>query len=181
VIARCALILVAACVLAGCGVLDDESVSGTPTATPTFDAKRYGPQHAVARTRPPAIAPKLQTPPDPVAAQLRAGAVGVVDVAGRVAIRPASLDTSDDGTLEQLSWSHWGDDGAAGSGQLRLTECQPNCASGGVKTIPATVTLSGVKTCDGRRYFDEAKIEIDPAQAPDGDSGQPAAYVRAPC
>jgi len=41
------------------------------------------------------------------------------------------------------------------------------------------VELSGLKTCDGRRYFDHAEVRVDPKAAPSG--MQPASYVRAPC
>jgi len=44
---------------------------------------------------------------------------------------------------------------------------------------PATVELSGLKTCDGRRYFDHAEVRVDPKVAPSG--MQPASYLRAPC
>jgi hypothetical protein len=46
--------------------------------------------------------------------------------------------------------------------------------------IPATVTLSAVRECGGRFYFDAAAVRIDPAASPVRGE-QPATYVRAPC
>ena len=41
-------------------------------------------------------------------------------------------------------------------------ECQPTCASGRTETIPATITLSGVRECRGRRYFESAEVRVRP-------------------
>ncbi len=78
-----------------------------------------------------------------------------------------------------MRWSRWGADGAAGAGELRLLDCQPTCASGGSRARAARIKLSGVKTCDGRRYFERGKVLLDPKDTPSG--AQPATYLRAPC
>ena len=57
--------------------------------------------------------------------------------------------------------------------------CQPTCASGGSERVPARIKLSGVKTCDGRRYFERGEVLLDPKDTPSG--AQPATYLRAPC
>jgi hypothetical protein len=103
-----------------------------------------------------------------------AGEVGVVDISGRVSARPRTLPTSTDGSLQRLVWSSWSADGAAASGEFRVLDCQPNCATGHTRTVPATVELSGVKTCEGRRYFGRAVVKLASGPAP-------TSYVRAPC
>jgi hypothetical protein len=154
---------VLALVLCGCG-----SAAELPAATPTIDMSRYGPRHAVARAAPPPITlPALH-------GSVPAGEVGVVDISGLVAARPRALQTSTDASLEGLAWSSWGDDGAAGSGRFKVLECQPNCASGHTRTLAATVELSDVRVCNGRRYFGRAVVKLASGPAP-------TSYVRAPC
>ena len=157
--------------LSGCGVLDEEG----PAAERTPDPAVYGPSAAVPREQPPFDAPELQPPTPAVARALAGGQIAIVDLAGTVAIEPETLETSSDGTLSGVRWSSWGADGAVGEGELRLLDCQPNCAGGGAERLRATIKLSGVKTCDGRRYFETGEVLLD------GRAEQPATYLRAPC
>lgn len=162
---RAVVVIVAALLAAGCGVLDDEgpAVQGTP------DPAVYGPPSAVPREQPAFTAPR------PVAARLDRGAIGVVDLAGEVAIEPTSLDTASDATLTGVRWSSWGVDGARGTGTLRVLNCQPSCAAGGSEELRARITLSGVRVCEGRRYFASGSVELV------GGSRRPFSYVGAPC
>jgi hypothetical protein len=163
---------------AGCGVLDDEGPA--PSGKP--DPAVYGPPQAVPTTSAATVpVPPAREPSASVARALDGGAIAVVDLSGAVAIEPESLETASDLTLEGVHWSHWGDDGASGSGRLRVLTCQPTCASSGVKEVAARVTLSGVKRCDGRNYFERGEVLIDPKDTPSGSGDQPATYVRAPC
>jgi hypothetical protein len=162
-------LLVLGFLLCGCG-----SAGELPAATPTIDMSRFGPRHAVARAAPPAapvVAPRLTPALD---ARLRAGAIAVAGIDGAAGIRPATLATSSDASLDRLSWSSWSADGASGSGEFRVLDCQPNCATGHTRTVPATVALSDVKLCDGRRYFGRAVVTLASGPAP-------TSYVRAPC
>ena len=157
-------LLVLALVLAGCG----SSSSELPAATPTIDMSQFGPRHAVAGATPaPIELPALH-------GSVPAGEVGVVDISGLVSARPGTLQTSTDGSLQRLAWSSWSADGASASGEFRVLDCQPNCATGHTRTVPATVELSGVKTCEGRRYFGRAVVKLASGPAP-------SSYVRAPC
>ena len=165
-------------VLAGCGVLDD--VGPATQATP--DPAMYGPPEATNNDSPSSseLPPPPKVAPSPeVASELDAGQVGVVDMGGAIGVKPASLDTASDLTVSDLHWTAWDVSGATGQGRLRLPTCQPTCAAGGSRELEATVELSGLKTCDGRRYFDHAEVRVDPKVAPSG--MQPASYVRAPC
>src|SRR5215470_5559390 len=108
-------VLVLALVLCGCG-----SAGELPAATPTIDMSQFGPRRAVAGATPaPIKLPALH-------GSVPAGEVGVVDISGLASARPKTLQTSADASLDGLSWSSWGDDGAAGSGQFHVLECQPN-------------------------------------------------------
>jgi hypothetical protein len=165
---------VVAIAFGGCGVLDDEG----PAVPKAPDPAVYGPAKATKTAVPSLRLPKLVEPAAPVARALDGGSIGVVDVTGVVAIEPGSLDTAADLTLDDVHWSSWGTGGAAGAGRLRVLTCQPTCAASGTKDVPARIALSGVKTCDGRRYFERGEVLIDPRDAP---SGQPTTYLRAPC
>jgi hypothetical protein len=168
-------VLLCALLLAGCGVLDDEG----PALSQAPDPAVYGPSKAVPGETPPIPIPPLREPGGEVARELDAGIVGVVAVTGAVGVRPTVLETARDMRVESVTWTRWDANGAEGTGDMRTRDCQPNCARGLTQTIPATITLTGVRECDGRRYFAAAALRIDPAKTPSGE--QPATYVRAPC
>jgi hypothetical protein len=159
-----------AVLFAGCGVLDDEA----PALSQGPDPNVYGPREAVPREPPEIPIPRLHSPSEDVARSLEAGEIGVVGMTGVIGVRPDVLDTANDVRIDSLTWSRWGADGAVGEGEMLARECQPTCASGRTKTVPATVTLSGVRECRGRRYFEGASVRVESGE-------QPANYVRAPC
>ena len=122
------------------------SVYGPTTAAPDVDAADPGPQRA-------AGAPT-------VARALDGGASASSTSSGDVGVEPASLETASDATLEGLTWSRWGAGGAAGAGELRVTHVQPDLRGRRDRTRAARRSRSrGVKTCDGRRYFDAARSD----------------------
>jgi hypothetical protein len=169
------LLVVAMLGLAGCGVLDDEG----PALPRKPDPSVYGPPAAVPGERAPIDPPALAAPRGAVARALDAGTIGVVGITGAVGVKPDALEVASDSRLESLTWTRWDGSGAAGRGELRSLVCRPTCASGRIERIPARVTLSGVKTCGDRRYFERGEVLIDPRRSPSGE--QPATYVRAPC
>jgi hypothetical protein len=157
-------LLICALLLCGCG----GAASELPAATPAIDMSQFGPRHAVAGATPAPI--KLP----PLRGTVPPGQVGVVGVSGLVGVRPASLETSSDASLDALVWSSWSSGGASGAGEFRVQDCQPNCATGHTRKVAATVALSDVKVCDGRRYFGRAVVKLASGPAP-------TSYVRAPC
>jgi hypothetical protein len=166
------LIVLACCLgLAGCGVSPDERVVNP--GAPTLDPKVYGPPHANPAVRIPIPRPQAKPASSAVAGALDAGAVGVVDEAGNVGVRPRTMDTASDAQLQDLRWTRWDAAGASGTGRLRELVCEPTCATGRPRFVPATVTLSSVRQCGGRSYFDAAQVSVR--------GEQPAVYVRAPC
>jgi hypothetical protein len=174
--------LIALCLLAGlaagCGVTPDEHVINP--APKALDPHAYGPRQASPSVPIAVDRPRARPAPPAVARRLAAGVVGVVDLTGAVGVRPRTLETSSDATLQDLRWSSWDASGARGSGRLRILDCSPSCATGQPRVIPATVTLSAVRECGGRFYFDAAAVRTDPAPSPVRGE-QPATYVRAPC
>jgi hypothetical protein len=172
------LALAVAVALAGCAYTETPDRSAaTPAAS--LNPAVYGPRQASPAAKIPIPHPHALPPAPGVARALAGGEVGVVDTDGHVGVRPRTLATAQDGGLEKLTWQHWGPDGAEGRGELQVNSCNPSCAMGGDTTIPATISLSAVRTCDGRRYFDAAELRTADATAFDGQ--QPVAYVRAPC
>ena len=162
----CALALA----LAGCG---DSEERGQAAAPPTVKGD-WGPSEPGSGERARPVAPPRKAPPATVASELDAGTVGVVGVEGAVGVRPASLDVSADGTLDDLRWQRWDSGGAEGTGTLTLRDCDPSCATGGKDRYPATVRLSSPRLCGRAAYFDRARVELE-------GKGAPATYVRAPC
>src|SRR5262245_59703582 len=124
-------LLVLALLVAGCG----SSSSELPAATPTIDMSRFGPRHAVAGATPaPIKLPALH-------GTVPAGEIGVVDISGLVSARPKTLQTSADASLQGIAWSSWSSEGASGSGEFSVLDCQPNCATGHRRQVGATVSL----------------------------------------
>ena len=159
------------CCLAGCG------------ASPTWTTARVADHRHVASTGRGRRVAGAKTPRRrcsrrrrrrAVARQLAAGAVGVQAFGGEVVVRPASLDTSADGGMVGVKWSAWGATSAAGAGSFSVQDCQPNCATGHMKSVPATVELSQVRCVTGSAT--SSRAVVTPATG-----AAPASYVRAPC
>ena len=171
-----ALILAAAIALGGCGASDERS-SSAAQPVPKGD---WGPSEPGEGERKRPVAPPRKAPSAAVAQLLEAGTVGVVGVEGAVGIRPASLDVSADGVLEDVAWDRWDDRRAEGSGTLKVRDCDPSCASGGRDSYVATIRLSEPRLCGRATYFDRTRIVLDGAPEAVGRAG-PTTYVRAPC
>jgi len=60
--------------------------------------------------------------------------------------------------LSGVSWQGWGSAKATGTGMAHANDCTPNCAAGHFHTKQVVVTLTGTKTCAGRRQY--AKLVI---------------------
>jgi len=168
---RRAAIVLAVCCLAGCGGGESEQGSqlGPPVAKGDFGPTMPG--HGK-RARP--AAPPRKQASAPVAAQLDGGTVGVVGVDGAIGVRPASLAVAADGTIEDLKWSRWGSRKALGDGRMRILDCDPTCAGGGVDHVQVEIELSAPRLCGRATYFDRAVLT-------GGGDDPPASYVRAPC
>jgi hypothetical protein len=164
-----AAVILAAVLLAGCG--GERESASQPPPMPKGD---FGPVKPGKGERARPVAPPSRKAPAAVAAELAGGAVGVVGVDGAIGIRPPKLAVSSDGTLEDLKWSSWGSTAAVGGGRLRVLDCDPTCAGGGIEHVSVKVRLSAPRLCGAATYFDRAVLT-------GGGANPPASYVRAPC
>jgi hypothetical protein len=68
-------------------------------------------------------------------------------------VKPSGIDLAcaDNGNgVENIVWTSWTASSARGSGRVWQKRCVPDCASGGIDTFPASISLSGVRiTPDG--------------------------------
>lgn len=119
----------------------------------------------------------------PVSGALAAAAtppIHLYDLAKHDAAEPRTfLVTQHDG-LSGLRWFHWGAWTATGRGTMEINTCQPNCATGRMRTLPdAMLQVRGVRVDQGRRYYRQYRI-IDRAftsQERDAYSRWTKAYV----
>lgn len=106
------------------------------------------------------------------------GAVVVVDVTGRdLTSAPRQIEFAKDGTLSGLRWTGWGSDAAVGRGAVRLLECNPSCARGLPRKSVATIRLTRLKRCQGRRFYDAAEVTFGTG----AERGHARAHIGAPC
>jgi len=167
-----ALALLALALLApACGSSEDEAApapvataSPPPSSSEPVDAR---PTKAALDARP---GPRL-------AARLQAGEVALVDLVGRIGIRPSAIEFAKGGRMEDVEWSRWNDRGAEGRGRMVGLVCNPTCAQGTTITVPATIVLSEPVACPAGRFFDRGRIEVE-SEDPDAQS---TSWLAAPC
>jgi len=106
------------------------------------------------------------------------GAVVVVDVTGDDLFdEPPEIEFAKDGTLSDLRWTGWGSNVAVGRGTVRLLECTPSCSRGLRRKSVATIRLTRLQSCAGRRFYDAAEVTF-------GAGAQRSfarAFIGAPC
>lgn len=169
-----ALLLALSLVPAACGGDDEREIdapAATPVATPTFDPATAGERAE------PTKAARQARPSAELRAQLDAGEVAVVDLTGRMGIRPKALEFAKGGRLEGLRWTTWGDRAAVGHGTMTGVVCEPTCAQGTTISAPATITLSRPTACPTGRFFDRGRIEVES----DDPAAQSTSWLAAPC
>ena len=156
---------------AGCGSPEEETAPA-PVATATAPPAASPP----ADVRPTKAARDAR-PGRRLAARLDAGEVALVDLVGRIGIRPRSIEFAKGGRMEDVEWSRWSDRGAEGRGRMVGLVCNPTCAQGTTITVPATIVLSEPVACPAGRFFDRGRIEVASAD-PDAQS---TSWLAAPC
>ncbi|MFF3668360.1 hypothetical protein [Microtetraspora malaysiensis] len=77
---------------------------------------------------------------------------------GRDDSSPENLVLSEFSSMNGITWTSWGPDQAVGTGALSGSWCLPGCTE---KPYEATVTLSGVATVRGTRYFTQFAVDGD--------------------
>lgn len=149
--AACLLILA----LAGCSKL---SSSGTPAGQPTSQGHSQGGSGQGQLGQGPGSQPATSAPPvtatPPASASAPASTAPltsytvcvtpVVTCQGEMKPLPEQIVLSGDGTafVSGLTWTGWGQTSATGTGSLKLDNCDPNCAQGGLTSYAATIDLS---------------------------------------
>lgn len=104
-------------------------------------------------------------------------AVLVVDLTNAGGIHPASLRFASDATLSGAHWTGWGAATTTGRGTATVRICTPSCGGGHDAQYPATMTLSGIRTCGAHRYYEQARVMLTTAKGP-----KPwGAFIRPPC
>lgn len=125
----------------------------------------------------PPAAPAPAAPRGAEAALKDGAGVAVVDLTGRAGARPGELSVAKDATLSAVRWSGWGAAQATGRGRLELLDCDPNCAEGQVRSFPAEVVLSNLRTCGSGRFYATVALTYRDG----GRTQRPAAYLQPPC
>jgi hypothetical protein len=170
--ALCAL-LALALVPAACGSSEEDA---PPPAPPVGAAESPG-AASVPRDPEPTKAAADARPGRRLRARLEAGEVALVDLTGRIGIRPRSIEFAKGGRIEDVEWSRWTDRGAEGSGRMVGLVCDPTCAQGTTITVPATILLSRPVACPAGRFFDRGRIE----PASDDPDAESTSWLAAPC
>jgi hypothetical protein len=170
---RAVLCLLLALVVGACGSSADEAPPPAPPAAATGTPEAGS---AVAEPRPTKAAEDARPGPA-LKARLDAGAVALVDLTGRIGIRPRTFEFAKGGRMEDVEWSRWSDRGAEGSGRMVGLVCDPTCAQGTTITVPATITLSRPVACPAGRFFDRGRIEV----ASDDPDAESTSWLAAPC
>jgi hypothetical protein len=116
-------------------------------------------------------------PSDELRRRLDAGEVALVDLAGRMEIRPRRIDFAHGGRLEDVEWQRWDDHGAVGTGRMVGVICDPDCGRGKLFESDATIRLSQPVACPRGRFFDRGKVELTPADP----ELEPSSWLAAPC
>ena len=125
----------------------------------------------------PTIAAARAKPDAEMQTRLDAGEVAVVDLTGRIGIRPRKLEIASGGTLSRIEWSRWDAGGAEGTGDLRALVCDPDCARGLLEYRNVRIELSRPVDCPRGRYFGASAVEAEGTRPAD----QPTSFLAAPC
>jgi hypothetical protein len=168
------LALVALALCSGCFGGGGESASPQPTTPPA--AATPAPVSTLVDPVPTQAA--LRARPDrALAARLAGGAVALVDLEGRIGIRPARVVFAHGGRLSGLKWTRWGARGAAGTGTMTGVVCDPDCAHGRLIRASALIRLSKPVACPRGRFFDRARVDV----VSDDPAADSTSWLAAPC
>jgi hypothetical protein len=157
---------------AACGSPSEDEPTPAPVATPSSP---QGPSEPADPQ--PTKAAEDARPGPRLKARLDAGEVALVDLRGRLGIRPQAFEFAKGGRMEDVKWSRWTDRGAEGTGRMVGLVCDPTCAQGTTITVAATITLSQPVACPAGRFFDRGRIEV----ASDDPDAQSTSWLAAPC
>lgn len=145
--------LTAAALMAGCGGGQSRAAGGgsvppATTATPATAAPTTaGTTSTTVAPAPATAAPAPSTTaPSSTTVAPATTPVMLIQAAGgqtRSYVRPTATYYSGDSSniVDKLTWTSWGPTGAVGHGTWREESCVPDCASGSITAVPATLIL----------------------------------------
>jgi hypothetical protein len=171
--------LLAALLLTGCFGTDEQPAAPPPPADiddGVSDEDAARPALSLAPADPTPAARKAR-PNAEMKARLDAGEVAVVDLEGRIGIRPDEITFAKGGVMVDLKWRRWSDREAVGTGRMDGVVCDPDCGRGRTISAPATIRLSKPVACGHGRFFDLGRIAVR-SDDPDADSNS---WLAAPC
>lgn len=70
--------------------------------------------------------------------------------------RTATFDATGSHVLENATWQVWNATEAVAAGTAAINSCEPACAGGHYNYVPATITLSAPRRCDGYWFWSTA-------------------------
>lgn len=83
-----------------------------------------------------------------------------IRTAGAWKQHPTRLIVGASTPLTALRWSNWGASTAVGHGTFLADNCQPTCAAGTITSRPATITVTGIKTCRGLQVYGRNVLRV---------------------
>jgi hypothetical protein len=149
------------------GRVVDDGVSDEDAARPAISLLDPLPTEAALAARPDAA----------LRSRLDAGAVALVDLSGRIGIRPREIDFAKDAGIVDVEWRRWDDRSAEGRGRVIGVLCEPDCGRGRRIEATATITLSQPVACRDGRFFDRSAIKVESEDPED----QWTSWLAAPC
>jgi hypothetical protein len=171
---RRSIVLACSLLLCGCGGGDDGERPVAPVDDGVAPEQAAKPVSEVADPLPTRAALAAR-PGGELRRALAGGAVAVVDLEGRMGIRPRALVFAGHGRLEQLEWSRWDDRGARATGRMRGVLCDPTCAQGQAVDVRATIRLQAPVVCPDGRFFDRGEVVAEDEHV------ESASWLAAPC
>jgi hypothetical protein len=170
--------LLAATLCAGCLGSDEKSARApVPTVDDGVSEKDAARPASTLADPLPTQAALDARPSDELRTQLDAGAVALVDLVGKMDIRPEQIEFAKGGRLVELEWQRWDSRGAEGRGRMIGVVCEPDCGHGTQIEAPATIRLSHPVACPRGRFFDRGRIEVE-SDRPEAES---TSWLAAPC
>jgi hypothetical protein len=170
--------LLAALLCAGCMGSDEQPAQAPVRTVDDGVSAKDAARPVTALVDPlPTRAARAARPSAELRRRLDAGEVALVDLAGRIDIRPREIDFAHGGRLEELEWQRWDDRGAQGRGRMVGVVCEPDCGHGRLVDTAATITLSQPVACSRGRFFDRGSVEL----VVDDPELKPTSWLAAPC
>lgn len=118
-----------------------------------------------------------RTEPPHLPRGLADNAVVVVDMTNAGRVRPTGLRFASDATLSRARWTDWGASTTTARGLATVWVCTSSCGAGHATQYPATMVLTGIRSCGHARYYERARVKLTTVAG----SRPWGAFLRVPC